>query len=140
MVSLLPMQPLLAPHHLTEQLMLSNTDSFPIKSIRTSGIESMDNPSKNTQTHILGKKVKAENKFQTHKMRCTIFKDNFRYKHSKYQVIVLLERKKYYFSIYKIILLSLTFWQKVNVNRAVSAGIKASYFQSQNVVSLQQII
>lgn len=43
--------------------MLSNTDSFPTKSIRTSGIESMDNPSKNTQTHILGKKVKAENKF-----------------------------------------------------------------------------
>lgn len=42
---------------------MSNADSFPTKSIRASGIEVKDKPSKNTQTHILGKKVKAENKF-----------------------------------------------------------------------------
>jgi len=37
--------------------MFSKADSFPIKSIRTSGNKVMGNLSKNTQTYILGKKV-----------------------------------------------------------------------------------
>lgn len=36
-------------------------------------------------------------------MKCTIFKDNFQCRHTKYQLILLLvrEKKKYYFSIKK---------------------------------------
>lgn len=75
--------------------MLSKADSFPIKSIRTSGIEVKDNPSKNTQTHILGKKVKTKHKTNSrHRMKCTLLKDNFQCRPTKDQVTVLLVQKK----------------------------------------------
>lgn len=75
-------------------------------------------------------------------MKCTIFKDNFQCRHTKYQLILLLvrEKKKYYFSIKKIILLSSTFWQKVNISRVVSAGTAVYYFQSWDLESLGQVI
>lgn len=74
---------------------VSNADSFPIKSIRTSGIEVKNNPSKNTQTHILGKKVKTKSQKKTQlnldaQNEVHNFKDNFQCQHTKYQVKVFL--------------------------------------------------
>lgn len=60
----------------------------------------MGNLSKNTQTYILGKKVKTnkETKFWMHKMRYTILKHNFQCRHIKDQVTDC-ESRKYCFSI-----------------------------------------
>lgn len=67
MITLLAMLLLWTFYHFAEQFMFSKADSFPIESIGTSGIEVKDNLPKNTQTHILGKKVKTENE-QTKKI------------------------------------------------------------------------
>lgn len=61
MLPLLVLQLLLTFRHFAEKSMFSKPDFFPVKSIKTSGNKVKDNP-KNTQTPILGKKVKTENK------------------------------------------------------------------------------
>lgn len=109
--------------------MFSKADSFPIKSIRTSGNKIMGNLSKNIQTYILGKKVKtnSEKKFWTHKMRYTILKANFQCRCTKDQVTDF-ESRKYCFNIKKQYPGFFNVLAKSGLNGVVSASVKSILF------------
>lgn len=109
--------------------MFSKADSFPIKSIRTSGNKIMGNLSKNIQTYILGKKVKtnSEKKFWTHKMRYTILKANFQCRCTKDQVTDC-ESRKYCFNIKKQYPGFFNVLAKSGLNGVVSASVKSILF------------
>ena len=109
--------------------MFSKADSFPIKSIRTSGNKIMGNLSKNIQTYFLGKKVKtnSEKKFWTHKMRYTILKANFQCRCTKDQVTDC-ESRKYCFNIKKQYPGFFNVLAKSGLNGVVSASVKSILF------------
>ena len=109
--------------------MFSKADSFPIKSIRTSGNKIMGNLSKNIQTYILGKKVKtnSEKKFWTHKMRYTILKANFQCRCTKDQVTDC-ESRQYCFNIKKQYPGFFNVLAKSGLNGVVSASVKSILF------------
>ena len=121
--------------------MFSKADSFPIKSIRTSGNKVMGNLSKNTQTYILGKKVKtnSETKFQTHKMRYTILKANFQCRHTTDQVTDC-ESRKYCFSIKKQYPGFFNILAKVDGMELYQQVLRVHYFPSWNRLSRRQVI
>lgn len=100
----------------------------------------MGNLSKNTQTYILGKKVKTnkETKFWMHKMRYTILKDNFQCRHTKDQVTDF-ESRKYCFSIKKQYPGFFNVLSK-NGTELYQQVLRVSYFPSWNRLSCGQVI